>query len=219
MHTYTSSNLQILFEDNHLIAVHKRAGEPVQPEDGKPDSVEEQVKQYIKVSKQKPGDVFLGVIHRLDMPVSGIVLLAKTSKALVRMNETFKQREVEKIYTAIANGTPNPTKAILTHYLLRDDSRRMTKAFDKEVKGSQRAQLEYEVIGMQGKNAKLKITLHTGRKHQIRAQLSKIGCPIVGDVKYNAPKPLQDGGIALCATRLAFMHPVTKEKIVIETSF
>lgn len=219
MHINTSSHLHILFEDNHLIAVHKRAGESVQPEDGKPASVEEQVKKYIKVSKQKPGDVFLGVIHRLDMPVSGIVLLAKTSKALVRMNEAFKQRDVEKIYTAVVNGTPNPTKALITHYLLRDDSRRITKAFDKEVRGSQRAQLEYEVIGMEGKNAKLKITLHTGRKHQIRAQLSKIGCPIVGDVKYNAPKPLLDGGIALCATRLAFTHPVTKEKIVIETLF
>ena len=215
----TSTHLHILFEDNHLIAVHKRAGESVQPEDGKPSSVEEQVKQYIKISKQKPGDVFLGVIHRLDMPVSGIVLLAKTSKALVRMNEAFKQRDVEKIYTAIVNGSPNPTKALITHYLLRDDTRRMTKAFDKEVNGSQRAQLEYEVIGMQGKNAKLKITLHTGRKHQIRAQLSKIGNPIVGDVKYNAPKPMQDGGIALCATRLAFTHPVTKEKIVIEATF
>jgi 23S rRNA pseudouridine1911/1915/1917 synthase len=219
LHSNTPSQLHILYEDNHLIAVHKRAGESVQPEDGKPASVEEQVKKYIKISKQKPGDVFLGVIHRLDMPVSGIVLLAKTSKALVRMNEAFKQRDVEKIYTAVVNGTPNPTKALITHYLVRDDNRRITKAFEKEVNGSQRAQLEYEVIGMVGKNAKLKITLHTGRKHQIRAQLSKIGCPIVGDVKYNAPKPLQDGGIALCATRLAFTHPVTKEKIVIETSF
>lgn len=219
MHINTSSHLHILFEDNHLIAVHKQPGESVQPEEGKPASVEEQVKQYIKVSKQKPGDVFLGVIHRLDMPVSGIVLLAKTSKALVRMNEAFKQRDVEKIYTAIVNGTPQPNQALLTHYLLRDDSRRITKAFDKEVRGSQRAQLEYEIMGIQGKNAKLKITLHTGRKHQIRAQLSKIGFPIVGDVKYNAPKPLQDGGIALCATRLAFTHPVTKEKIVIETTF
>ncbi len=219
MHNNTFTDLHILFEDNHLIAVHKRAGEPVQPEEGKPESVEEQVKKYIKISKQKPGDVFLGVIHRLDMPVSGIVLLAKTSKALVRMNEAFKQRDVEKIYTAVVNGTPHPTKALLTHYLLRDDSRRITKAFDKEVKGSQRAQLEYEVVGMQGKNARLIITLHTGRKHQIRAQLSKIGFPIVGDVKYNAPKPLQDGGIALCATRLAFTHPVTKEKVMIETTF
>lgn len=219
MNRNSSLQLRILFEDNHLIAVHKQSGQPVQPEEGKPTSVEERVKQYIKVTKQKPGDVFLGVIHRLDMPVSGIVLLAKTSKALVRMNEAFKQRDVEKIYTAIVNGTPNPAKALLTHYLLRDDTRRITRAFDKEVKGSQRAQLEYEVTGMQGKNAKLKIILHTGRKHQIRAQLSKIGFPIVGDVKYNAPKPLQDGGIALCATRLAFIHPVTKEKIVIETEF
>lgn len=219
MHSSTSAHIRILFEDNHLIAVHKQSGQPVQPEEGKPTSVEEQVKHYIKVSKQKPGDVFLGVIHRLDMPVSGIVLFAKTSKALVRMNEAFKHRDVEKIYTAIVNGIPSPSKAFITHYLVRDDSRRMTKAFDKEVKGSQRAQLEYEVVGMQGKNAKVKITLHTGRKHQIRAQLSKIGFPIMGDVKYNAPKPIQNGGIALCATRLAFTHPVTKERIEIETDF
>jgi len=206
----------ILYEDNHLIAVNKRAGQPVQPEQGKPVSVEEEVKQYIKVSKNKPGDVFLGVIHRLDMPVSGIVLLAKTSKALVRMNDAFQKRDVEKIYTAFVNGIPSPSHAILTHYLVRDDQRRITKAHDKEIKGSQKAQLEYEVIETKGKNALLKITLHTGRKHQIRAQLSKIGHPIVGDVKYQAPKPLSDESIALRATYLSFVHPVTKEKVVIE---
>jgi 23S rRNA pseudouridine1911/1915/1917 synthase len=209
----------ILYEDNHLIAVAKRAGQPVQPEPGKPTSVEEEVKHYIKVSKNKPGDVFLGVIHRLDMPVSGIVLLAKTSKALVRMNEAFQKRDVEKIYTALVNGIPVQPHAMLTHYLVRDDQRRITKAYDKEVQSSQKAQLEYEVIGTKGKNALLKITLHTGRKHQIRAQLAKTGYPIVGDVKYQAPKPLPDESIALRATYLSFIHPVTKEKIVIETSF
>lgn len=208
----------ILYEDNHLIAVHKRAGQPVQPEQGKPASVEEEVKQYIKVSRNKPGDVFLGVIHRLDMPVSGIVLLAKTSKALVRMNEAFQKRDVSKIYTAWVNGIPAQAHAMLTHYLVRDDQRRITKAYDKEVAGSQKAQLEYEVIAIKGKNAVLRVTLLTGRKHQIRAQLSRNGNPIVGDVKYQAPRPLPDGSIALCATYLSFVHPVTKEQIVIETS-
>lgn len=215
----TSLNLQILYEDNHLIAVHKRSGQSVQPEEGKPTCVEDEVKQYIKVSKNKPGDVFLGVIHRLDMPVSGIVLFAKTSKALVRMNELFKQRSVQKIYTAQVVKIPGLPKGLLTHFLVRDDTRRLTKAHVKEVPNSQKAQLEYEIIATQQQTATLKITLHTGRKHQIRAQLSKEGFPIVGDVKYGAPKPLANGAIALCATYLAFVHPVTKEQVSIEASF
>jgi 23S rRNA pseudouridine1911/1915/1917 synthase len=213
------SSLHILYEDNHLIAVHKPSGQSVQPEDGKPLSLDEEVKQYIKVSKQKPGDVFLGVIHRLDMPVSGIVLFAKTSKALVRMNEQFKQRSVQKIYTAQVTHIPTSKKALLTHYLVRDDSKRMTKAYDKEVPNSQQAQLEYEVIAVQQHTAILKITLFTGRKHQIRAQLSKMGFPIMGDVKYKAPTSLPNGAIALSATYLSFMHPVSKELIEIRSEF
>jgi 23S rRNA pseudouridine1911/1915/1917 synthase len=211
--------LHILYEDNHLIAVHKRSGQSVQPEEGKPTSLEDDVKQYIKVSKNKPGDVFLGVIHRIDMPVQGIVLFAKTSKALVRMNESFKQRDVRKIYTAEVTSVPTEHKAMLTHYLVRDDVKRLTKAYDKAVPNSQLAQLEYELISTKGKHAVLKITLHTGRKHQIRAQLAKKGFPIVGDVKYGAAAPLPNRGIALCATHLSFAHPISKEIIVIETSF
>ncbi len=191
----------------------------MQPEEGKPASVEDEVKQYIKVSKNKPGDVFLGVIHRLDMPVSGIVLFAKTSKALVRMNEQFKQRNVQKIYTAQVVKIPASPKAMLTHYLVRDDNKRITKAHIKEVPNSQKAQLEYEVVAAEQQIATLKIILHTGRKHQIRAQLSKEGFPIVGDVKYGAPKPLANGAIALCATFLSFVHPVTKEQVSIKTAF
>jgi 23S rRNA pseudouridine1911/1915/1917 synthase len=211
--------LHILYEDNHLIAVHKRSGQSVQPEEGKPTCVEDEVKEYIKVSKNKPGDVFLGVIHRLDMPVSGIVLFAKTSKALVRMNELFKQRSVQKIYTAQVTKIPVQHKAMLTHYLVRDDHKRITKAHLKEVPNSQKAQLEYEVIATHQQTATLKITLHTGRKHQIRVQLSKEGFPIVGDVKYGAPQPLANGAIALCATLLSFIHPVSKEEVVIRTEF
>jgi 23S rRNA pseudouridine1911/1915/1917 synthase len=211
--------LKILYEDNHLIAVHKQSGQSVQPEEGKPASLEEEVKQYIKVSKQKPGDVFLGVIHRLDMPVSGIVLFAKTSKALVRMNEMFKQRNVQKIYTAQVVKIPVQPKALLTHYLVRDDHKRITKAYVKEVPNSQKAQLEYEIVSTHAPVAVLRITLLTGRKHQIRAQLSKEGFPIVGDMKYGAPSPLNNGAIALCATLLSFAHPVTKETIVVQTAF
>lgn len=219
MHIGTSSHLHILYEDNHLIAALKQPGQPVQPEEGKPVSLEEEVKQYIKVSKNKPGAVFLGVIHRLDMPVSGIVLFAKTSKALVRMNEIFQQRAVEKIYTAEVCKIPPVNSGMLTHFLVRDDSKRITKAYEKEVPNSKKAQLEYEVIKVKGKTAILRIQLHTGRKHQIRVQLAKSGFPIVGDVKYGAPEPLKNGAIALKATLLAFAHPVTKEKVRIEIQF
>jgi 23S rRNA pseudouridine1911/1915/1917 synthase len=153
------------------------------------------------------------------MPVSGIVLFAKTSKALTRMNEQFKQRKVQKIYTALVCKIPSVYPYTLTHFLVRDDQRRMTKAYDKEVANSQKAVLEYDIIETQQQTALLKITLHTGRKHQIRAQLSKMGFPIVGDIKYNAPHALPQGAIALSATLLSFQHPVSKEDIVIKTSF
>lgn len=207
--------IKILYEDNHLIAVVKRAGQSVQPEEGKPLSLDEEVKEYIKTAKNKPGDVFLGVIHRLDMPVTGIVLFAKTSKALVRMNEAFKKRDVEKIYTAKVEHLPKLKHDLLTHYLVRDDQKRMTKAHDKPVPNSQLAQLEYEWLNNEGQYAVLQIQLHTGRKHQIRAQLAKVGMPILGDLKYGAQHALPNGAIALTATQLVFTHPVTKEQISI----
>lgn len=209
----------ILFEDNHLIVVVKKSGQPVQPEVDKPLSLEEEVKHYIKVSKQKPGDVFLGVIHRLDMPVSGIVLFAKTSKALVRMNAIFQKREVTKEYTAIVEGIPTQKDNKLSHYLRRDDTRRITKAFDKEVPDSQLAELSYSVMKVEKGNAVLKVLLHTGRKHQIRSQLSAIGHPIVGDIKYKATQARADFSIALYATYLSFVHPVTKSRVEVSWSF
>lgn len=205
----------ILFEDNHLIAVVKNAGQPVQPEEGKPTSLEDHVKTYIKESKQKPGSVFLGVIHRLDMPVTGIVLFAKTSKALVRMNKLFQERGVDKRYTTLVHGVPKQPSAKLIHYLVRDDQKRISKAFVKEVPNSQKAELEYTLLEKLGATTKLEIKLLTGRKHQIRAQLSAIGHPIVGDVKYKSTVVLPNHAIALCATYLAFTHPVTLQKVAI----
>lgn len=219
MHPTSSRNLIVLFEDNHLIAVVKHAGEPVQPEEGKPVSLEERVKNYIKVSKQKPGAVFLGVIHRLDMPVSGIVLFAKTSKALTRMNEAFRERKTAKIYTARVCGAPAHVSGKLVHYLVRHDDKRITRVHPKEVSGSVRAELEYTLLKKENGFSLLEIHLLTGRKHQIRAQLSSMGCPIEGDVKYGAPEALAGGAISLMATRLEFPHPVTKETIVVETPF
>jgi 23S rRNA pseudouridine1911/1915/1917 synthase len=209
----THSSMRIFFEDNHLIAVEKRAGQTVQPEPGKPKSLEEEVKAFIKKRDEKPGDVFLGVIHRLDMPVSGIVLFAKTSKALVRMNEIFQKREVKKIYEAWVEHQPPKAEDLITHWLKRDDQRKFTKAFTSENKNADKAQLIYSVVEKKGKQALVKVELLTGRKHQIRAQLSAIGCPIVGDVKYGASKPNADMSISLRAVELHFVHPVKKEAV------
>ncbi len=207
--------VEILFEDNHLIAAFKKPGQSVQPEPGKPISLEEEVKTYLKVNYNKPGDVFLGVIHRLDMPVSGLVLFAKTSKALVRMNEIFQQRDVKKYYRAWVENTPNQQSALLTHYLFRDDKRNMAKAFEIEKKGAKKAELIYTIIEKDKGKTLLEIELLTGRKHQIRAQLKAIGCPIVGDIKYGASQPLNDKSIALMSYKLSFIHPVKDELITI----
>jgi 23S rRNA pseudouridine1911/1915/1917 synthase len=211
--------LNVLFEDNHLIAAVKRSGQTVQPEPGKPESLEDEVKRYIKNTKEKPGDVFLGVIHRLDMPVSGIVLFAKTSKALVRMNEIFQQREVKKIYVAKVESKPPKASDLITHYLKRDEKKNFTKAFVSEIKDGYKSQLKYEVIHTLGKYTLLRVELLTGRKHQIRAQLSAIGCPIAGDVKYGALKPNPDQSICLHAEQLSFIHPVKKELINLVSNF
>jgi len=214
-----SNSLTILFEDNHLIAAIKHSGQTVQPEPGKPESLEEEVKKYIKKKYNKPGEVFLGVIHRLDMPVSGIVLFAKTSKALIRMNEMFQKREVKKIYHALVEHHPPKEKDTITHWLKRDDKKNFTKAFVTETNHSEKAQLIYEVIEKKKNKTLLKIELLTGRKHQIRAQLSAIGSPIVGDIKYGASKQNADQSILLCAVELSFEHPVKKEMIYLKYDF
>lgn len=195
--------------------MNKRAGQTVQPEPGKPESLEEQVKQYIKTKYEKPGEVFLGVIHRLDMPVSGVVLFARTSKSLTRMNELFRKRDVSKIYIAKVEGKPPKKTDTITHYLLRDEQKNITRAYEKEVEGSEKAMLTYEVTRPEAAYTLLKVNLHTGRKHQIRVQLAAMGCPIAGDVKYGASKAYADGAISLHAWELSFEHPVTKKRIKI----
>lgn len=206
-------SIQVLFEDNHLIAVAKKAGQTVQPEPDKPLSLEEEVKAYIKEKYNKPGEVFLGVIHRLDMPVSGIVLFARTSKALTRMNELFKNRKVEKIYEAKVEGRPLESADSLTHYLVRDEKKNITRAYIKPVAGAEKAMLKFEIKYDNKHYCILRIKLLTGRKHQIRAQLGAIRCPIVGDVKYGSTKASPDGSIALAAVELKFEHPVTKQPV------
>lgn len=208
-------SLHVLFEDNHLIAVAKKSGQTVQPEPNKPISLEEDVKAYIKHKYNKPGDVFLGVIHRLDMPVTGIVLFAKTSKALVRMNDLFKNRKVEKYYEAKVEGKPLYETDTLTHFLVRNENKNITQAHLRPVPNAEKATLSFEIKYVNKNNCILRIKLLTGRKHQIRAQLGAINCPIVGDVKYGASKPNPDGSISLAAVELAFEHPVTKAPVKI----
>jgi 23S rRNA pseudouridine1911/1915/1917 synthase len=204
-------DLAVIYEDNHLIAVSKQPGQPVQPEPGKPVSLEEEVKEYLKKKYEKSGEVFLGVIHRLDMPVSGIVLFARTSKALVRMNELFQARKIEKYYVAKVQHRPPAEKGLLVNWLKRDENKNFTKAFTSEVSKGLKAELSYELLRSSRTQALLKLQLHTGRKHQIRAQLSAAGCPIAGDIKYGATSPLKNGMICLHAAELVFEHPVKKE--------
>lgn len=209
--------VKILFEDNHLIAAFKQSGQTVQPEPNKPIALEEEVKAYIKTKYNKEGAVFLGVIHRLDMPVSGLVLFARTSKALARMNEKFHDREVNKEYEAWVENKPPMPEGMLIHYLKRDENKNFTKAFSSEVKDSLKAQLGYKVIKNIGSKYLLRIKLYTGRKHQIRAQLSAMGCPIIGDYKYGASAPLKNGVILLQSCELSFLHPVGDAPLSIKT--
>ena len=211
--------LQILHEDNHLIAVNKPAGWLVQGDETGDTPLSEYVKSYIKDRYNKPGDVFLGVIHRLDRPVSGVVVFARTSKALTRMNKLFADRKIEKTYWAVTNERPEPISGHLTHYIIKDRKRNIAKALDRPSnrnKDAKKADLDYELIGSIGDNHLLKINPQTGRPHQIRVQLSRLGCPIRGDLKYGYPKANYDASIHLHARSLSFIHPVKKEPVFIE---
>ncbi len=207
---------EILYEDNHLIAVNKRPSDLSQGDRTGDESLDTWVKDYIAKKYNKKGDVFLGVVHRLDRPVGGVVLFARTSKALARLNEMFRTREVKKVYLAIVRERPPEDEATLVHYLKKNEEQNKTFVYDTEVKGSKQASLRYRVAGRSERFYLLEITLHTGRHHQIRAQLARIGCPVKGDMKYGFPRSNDDGGISLFAKRLEFIHPVKKENLIIE---
>ena len=209
------SNLQILHEDNHIIVVNKRVGDIVQGDKTGDKPLSEIVKEYIKDKYEKPGEVFLGVVHRLDRPTTGIVVFARTSKALERLNKMFSERETKKTYWAIVKNKPEKSSDKLVHYLKRNEKNNTSKAHTKEVSDSKLSSLDYTIIKELNNYFVLEINLHTGRHHQIRAQLSAIGSPIKGDLKYGFDRSNPDGGIDLHARKLVFNHPVTKEEITI----
>lgn len=209
------TNLQILHEDNHIIVINKRVGDIVQGDKTGDKPLSEVVKEYIKDKYNKPGEVFLGVVHRLDRPTSGIVIFARTSKALSRLNEMFSNRETQKTYWAIVKNKPEKTADTLVHYLKRNEKNNTSKAHLKEVPDSKIARLDYKIIKELDSYFALEIDLHTGRHHQIRAQLAAIGCPIKGDLKYGFDRSNPDGGIHLHARKLIFIHPVSKENLEI----
>lgn len=207
--------MTVVYEDNHLIIVNKTASEIVQGDKTGDVPLSETVKQYLKEKYAKPGNVFLGVTHRLDRPVSGLVVFAKTSKALARLNEMFRKGEVKKTYWAVVKTCPQVEEGELVHYLVRNEKQNKSYAYDKEVNGSKKAVLHYRLIGNSENYYLLEVDLKTGRHHQIRCQLAKIGCPIKGDLKYGFPRSNPDGSICLHARKVCFVHPVSKEQIVV----
>ena len=208
--------MTVVYEDNHIIVVNKTASEIVQGDKTGDTPLSETVKQYLKEKYNKPGNVFLGVTHRLDRPVSGLVVFAKTSKALSRLNDMFRNGEVKKTYWAIVRNRPQELEGELTNWLVRNEKQNKSYAYDKEVKDSKKAVLCYKTIGHSQNYHLLEVDLKTGRHHQIRCQLAKMGCPIKGDLKYGSPRSNPDGSICLHARRIAFVHPVSKESIEIE---
>src|SRR6056297_721797 len=207
--------MEVLYEDNHIIAVNKRVSDIVQGDKTGDEPLSEKVKSYIKKKNNKPGNVFLGVTHRLDRHVSGVLLVAKTSKALGRLNEMFKNKDIKKVYWAIVKNKPSQIEEKLNHYLIKNQKKNKSFAYDKEMKGSKLASLTYKLIAEADRYFLLEVELHTGRHHQIRCQLAKIGCPIKGDLKYGFPRSNPDGGISLHAREIEFIHPVKKESIKI----
>ncbi|MBI4649003.1 MAG: RluA family pseudouridine synthase [Bacteroidia bacterium] len=206
-------HLSILYEDNHIIAVNKAPSDIVQHDNSGDISLEVQLKEYIKKKYNKPSKVFLGVVHRLDRPVSGVVLFARTGKALTRLNEMFKNKEIQKFYWAIVGNCPPQPEGVLKHYIVRDTGKNKSYCFNAQVKNSKSAEMLYKLISYSEKYYLLELNLLTGRHHQIRSQLSKIGCPIKGDLKYGYPRSNKESGIYLHARKIKFVHPVKKEKI------
>ena len=206
--------MTVLYEDNHIIIVNKQAGEIVQGDKTGDAPLSDIVKDWLKEKHNKPGNVYLGVVHRLDRPVSGVVLFAKTSKALPRLNKMFAEHDkVSKTYWAIVQNRPPQEEGTLTHWLTRQEKNNTARAYDREVPGSKKAILDYRLIASGDRYHLLEVSLHTGRHHQIRCQLAKMGCPIKGDLKYGAPRSNPDGSISLHARNLTLEHPVSHETI------
>ncbi len=208
--------MQVVYEDNHIIIVSKESGEIVQGDKTGDQPLSETVKQYIKEAYAKPGNVFLGVVHRLDRPVSGLVLFARTSKALPRLNKMFAEGDIHKTYWAIVSQMPPQPEGTLISWLVRNEKQNKSYAYDHEVKNSKRAELDYKVIGKSDRYYLLEVKLKTGRHHQIRCQLAEMGCPIKGDLKYGAKRSNPDGSICLHARKIEFIHPISKKEIVVE---
>ena len=206
--------MEVLYEDNHIIIVNKAVGEIVQGDKTGDIPLSEVVKDWIKQKHHKPGDVFLGVVHRLDRPVSGAVVFAKTSKALPRLNKLFAEHDkVRKVYWAVTVNVPEQPQGRLTHWLTRNEKTNTARAYDREVPGSKKAILDYRILAHSERYHLLEVNLLTGRHHQIRCQLAKIGCPIKGDLKYGARRSNPDGGISLHARAVVMEHPVSHQEI------
>ena len=218
-------SMQVVYEDNHIIIVNKESGEIVQGDKTGDTPLSENVKQYIKETHAKPGNVFLGVVHRLDRPVSGLVVFAKTSKALTRLNNMFRDGDVHKTYWAIVERREKTTGGYvpdgewhqLDNWLIRNEKQNKSYAYDREKPNAKLAKLRYRVIGASERYTLLEVQLMTGRHHQIRCQLAAMGCPIKGDLKYGAKRSNPDGSISLLARRVEFVHPVSKENIIAES--
>ena len=214
MHS-TKENLQILFEDNHIIIVNKRAGDITQGDKTGDKPLSDVVKEYIKDKYDKPGNVYLGVVHRLDRPTSGIIIFAKTSKSLERLNKMLREKTINKTYWAVVKNHPKKEKDTLINFLKKNPKNNKSTAYPKEIDGSKKAILHYAVIKKLDNYSLIEVDLETGRHHQIRSQLSNIGCPIKGDLKYGFDRSNKDGSIHLHARRIQFIHPVTKEQVTV----
>ena len=212
MHS-TKENLQVLFEDNHIVVVNKRAGDITQGDKTGVKPLSDVVKEYIKDKYNKPGDVFLGVVHRLDRPTSGIIIFARTSKALERLNKMLRDKTINKTYWAVVKNHPKKEKDTLINFLRKNPKNNKSTAYPKEIDGSKKAILHYAVIKKLDNYSLIEIDLETGRHHQIRTQLSNIGSPIKGDLKYGFDRSNKDGSIHLHARKIQFVHPVSKEQI------
>jgi len=211
----TKENLQVLFEDNHIIIVNKRAGDITQGDKTGDKPLSDIVKEYVKDKYNKPGLVFIGTVHRLDRPTSGIVIFARTSKALERLNKMLREKTIKKTYWALVKNAPKVTTDTLTNFLKKDTKKNKSFVYKKEIEGSKKAILHYNIIKKLENYFLIEIDLETGRHHQIRTQLSYIGSAIKGDLKYGFPRSNKDGSISLHARKIKFIHPVSKEEIAI----